>query len=75
MKSIALFLLLFLIYYITYSIMKNKLNQTEKDIEIKFKEVPKTLIEEQYDFDVSNYFFDIKNQDNLWKLYGGLTGN
>jgi len=75
MKSIALFLLLFLIYYITYTIMKYKLNETEKDIEIKFKEVPKTLIEEQYDFDVSNYFFDIKNQDNLWKLYGGIAGN
>ncbi len=55
--------------------MKNKLNQTKKDIEIKFKEVPKTLIEEQYDFDVSNYFFDIKNQENLWKLYGGITSN
>jgi hypothetical protein len=47
--------------------MKHKLDDTEKDIEIRYKEVPKLLIEEQYDFNTKSYFDTIKKADNLWK--------
>jgi uncharacterized protein (DUF488 family) len=67
MRSIALFLLLSLIFYSTYYVMKHKLDDTEKDIEIRYKEVPKLLIEEQYDFNTKSYFDTIKKADNLWK--------
>ena len=67
MKSLALFLLLFIIFYTTYFIMKNKLNITQTEPLIKYKEVPKTLIEHQYEFDTLNYFNEINEKDNLWK--------
>ena len=67
MRSLALFLLLFIIFYGTYFIMKNKLNITQTERLIKYKEVPKTLIEHQYEFDTLNYFNEINEKDNLWK--------
>ena len=67
MKSLALFLLLFIIFYTTYFIMKNKLSITQIETLIKYKEVPKTLIEHQYEFDTMNYFNEINEKDNLWK--------
>jgi hypothetical protein len=67
MRSLALFLLLFIIFYGTYFIMVNKLNITQNETIIKYKEVPKTLIAHQYEFDTLNYFNEITEKDNLWK--------
>lgn len=49
MKSLATFILFFIVCYSTYYIMNEKLKETEKDIEIRYKEVPKAVIQEQYD--------------------------
>ena len=67
MRSIALFILCFLIFYSVYFTMNEKLKITEKDVIIKYKEVPKQLLEEQYTFNVNKYFDDIRTSTNLWK--------
>jgi hypothetical protein len=68
MRTIALFILLSLIFYSTYYFMKVKLDETEYDIDVHYKEVPKLLLDEQYDFDTKAYFDKIKTDENLWKL-------
>jgi|SaaInlV_200m_DNA_6_1039755.scaffolds.fasta_scaffold167788_1 hypothetical protein len=67
MRSIALFILCFLIFYSVYFTMNEKLKITEKDVIIKYKEVPKQLLEEQYTFNVNKYFDNIRTSTNLWK--------
>jgi hypothetical protein len=47
--------------------MNEKLKITEKDVIIKYKEVPKQLLEEQYTFNVNKYFDNIRTSTNLWK--------
>ena len=66
MRSLALFILLFIIFYITYFVMINKLKKVQEEKIIKYKEVPKTLIEHQYEFDTLNYFNEIYEKNNLW---------
>jgi len=52
MKSLATFILFFIVCYSTYYIMNEKLRETEKDIEIRYKEVSKAIIEEQYNTNI-----------------------
>lgn len=66
MRSLALFILLFIIFYITYFVMTNKLKKVQEERIIKYKEVPKTLLEHQYEFDTLNYFNEIYEKNNLW---------
>lgn len=68
MRTIALFILLSLIFYSTYYFMKVKLDEAEYDTDVNYKEVPKLLLDEQYDFDTKAYFDKIKTDENLWKL-------
>jgi hypothetical protein len=67
MRSIALFILFSLIFYSTYFVMNEKLRETEPEVTIKYKEVPKQILEEQYTFNNTKYFEDIKQSENLWK--------
>lgn len=66
MRSLALFILLFIIFYITYFVMMHKLKKVQEEKIIKYKEVPKTLMEHQYEFDTLNYFNEIYEKNNLW---------
>lgn len=83
MRSVALFLLFSLVIYSTYHVMNKRLNNIETNIKVIFKEVPKTLIEEQYDFNVYDYYKnkmvdnrilwgDDKIEDNIYEIYDKL---
>ena len=52
--------------------MKHKLNLTQNETLIKYKEVPKTLMEHQYEFNTLKYFNEIQEKNNLWT---GLVEN
>ena len=66
MRSIASFLLLFLIGYATYFVMNDKLKKTREDITIKYKEVPDNLFDLQYEFDTDEYFKTMNSGTNLY---------
>ena len=67
MRVLAFFLFLFIIYYITYFVMKHKLENTEKETEIIFKEVPDILIDHQYNFDTKGLMDSMTVDNNMWK--------
>ena len=62
MRSVALFILCSLIFYLVYFVMNDKLIHTEKETIIRYKEVPKKLLDEQYTFDNNNYYDKLVEQ-------------
>ena len=65
MKSIASFLLFFLIAYATYFVMNDKLKKTREDITIKYKEVPHNLFDLLYEFDTNKYYKSLVPETSL----------
>ena len=62
MRSVALFILCSLIFYSVYFVMNDKLFYTEKQTIIRYKEVPKRLLDEQYTFDNKDYYEKLIDQ-------------
>ena len=62
MRSVALFILCSLIFYSVYFVMNDKLFYTEKQTIIRYKEVPKRLLDEQYTFDNKEYYEKLIDQ-------------
>jgi len=47
--------------------MKQKLENTEKETKIIFKEVPDILIDHQYEFDTKGLMDSMTVENNMWK--------
>ena len=65
MRSVGFFFLIVFITYLTYSIMNKKLKAEDITKEVRFKVVPDTLLNEQYNFKKDQYFNEILNKNNI----------